>query len=158
MNKENITAMTETNNCPNYTEFDIPKTTIEIVSYVVKIPSDKPDEKWIIKTFENEDFLNTRENAFKTAIEARDKAKTYKGIQVILKYTETYSNGKSKRKSHKILTGWRMGTAKILPSLAVESSLLVAANKSFPKIVCSCENDEYLAVNQFFNTLYYFTF
>jgi hypothetical protein len=142
----------------NHTEFDIPKTIIEIISYVVKIPSDKPDEKWIVKTFKDEDFLNTRENAFKLAIKFRDKAKSYKGIQVILKYTETDSEGKRRRKSYKILSGWRMGSDKILPSLAYEASLLIAANKSFSKMVCSIENDDYICIDQLFNSLYYFTF
>lgn len=150
--------MVEKDNYVNYIEYDIPETIIEIVSYVVKIPSDKPDEKWIVKSFEVEDFLIARENAFRLAIESRDKAKSYKGIQVILKYTETDSEGKQRRKSYKILSGWRMGTYKILPSLVYEASLLIAANKSFPQMVCSVENDDYICVDQLFNSLYYFTF
>ena len=154
MNKENRTAMIEKE---IYKEFDIPETTVKIVSYTVKIRSTDEVEKWIVKTCKEEDFLVARENAFKLAIESRDKAKTYKGIQVLLKYSETNSEGKCKNKNHKILTGCRMGTNKILQSLSFESSLLLAANKTFPQMVCNSENNAYLCVYQFFNTLYYFT-
>jgi hypothetical protein len=150
--------MTETNNYSTLLEPTNRDTKIKIVSYVVKIPSDKPDQKWIIKTFEDEIILIARYIAFTTAIEARDKAETYKKIQVILKYTETDSEGKCKVKNHKILTGWRMGTHKILPSLANEATLLLAANIKFSKMVCSNENVDYLCVDQLFNTIYYFTF
>ena len=82
--------------------------------------------------------------------------KDYKGIQVILKYTEPGFSGKCRRKNYKILTGWRMGIYKILLSIAKETSLLIATNKILPQIVCSCENDEYRCANQFQQPIFFY--
>ena len=50
-----------------------------------------------------------------------------------------------------------MGTEKILPHLDFEANLLFKANTVFPEIQAQFENQNYLAVNQNYNTLYYFT-
>ena len=50
-----------------------------------------------------------------------------------------------------------MGTHKILPSLAFECQLLESANEKFPKMMTKFEGNEFLAVNQAYTSLYYFT-
>jgi len=130
---------------------------VKIISYTVKYPSTKKDEKWVVKTFEHDDFLEAREKAIELVKKQKEKNYEYKGIQLLLNYLEKNPEGKYKKKTHKILTGNRMGTNKILPSLAIECQLLESANEIFPKMVTKVEEKEFLAVNQAYISLYYFT-
>ena len=130
---------------------------IKINSYTVKAPSKKNDGKLLAITFEDENCLTARDKAVLQAKEYRTQINTYKGIQLIVNYLEENADGKYRKKKYKILTGWRMGTEKILPHLDFEANLLFKANTVFPEIQAQFENQNYLAVNQNYNTLYYFT-
>jgi len=140
------------NNLQKYLEI-IREVEVKIVSYTVQVPSQKVDKKFILKTFENKNFLIAREKSLILAKKHKEKTQRYNGIQVIINYDEKCPNGKYKRKSYKILTGSQMGSDKILNSLAYEGSLLIKAKKEFPKMLV---DEKYLCVNQLFNSLYYF--
>jgi hypothetical protein len=131
---------------------------IKITSYTVKAPSNKMTGKLIALTFEDEDCLIAREKAVQLAKEYRKQINNYKEIQLIINYVEKNAEGKYRKKKFKILTGWRMGTEKILPHLDFEANLLLKANTVFSKMQTQFENQIYLAINQNYNTLYYFTF
>jgi hypothetical protein len=131
---------------------------IKIISYTVKVPSNFKDGKLIAETFEDYDYLIARDKAVVFAKNHKAKINNYKGIQLILNYLEKNEEGKYRKMRYKILTGWRMGTEKIIPHLNEEASILLRAKKEFPKMKSEFENKHYIAVNQNFTSLYYFTF
>lgn len=131
---------------------------IKIISYTVKVPLNFEVGKLIAETFEDDDYLIARDKAVVFAKNQRAKINNYKEIQLILNYLEKNEEGKYRKKRYKILTGWRMGTAKIIPHLDTEASLLVRAKKDFPEMKSEFDNKYYLAVNQYFSSLYYFAF
>jgi hypothetical protein len=130
---------------------------IKINSYTVKAPKNNLNGDLITVTFEDDNFLIARDKAILLAKEYRKELNNYRGIQLILNYLEKNAEGKYRKKKYKILTGWRMGSEKILPHLDFEANLLIQTNTDFPVIETEFENHNYLAVNQNYITLYYFT-
>ncbi len=131
---------------------------IKSISYVLIVPSIYEDDKRIRYSFEDIDSLQARDSALNLALQQREKLKNYRGIQLTICYFEKNSNNKYRKKRFNILTGWRMGSEKILKHLNIENNILQNANVTFPKMVTDFENKEYLSVNQHFNSLNYFTF
>jgi hypothetical protein len=109
--------------------------------------------------FNDEDFLLAREHSVSLCLKLKNDFYTYKGIELILNYQRRNSKGVWVDKKHKILTGKRMGTAKILPSLNQEVLLLLNMGLVFPIDYVTNTNMEDLTfrVRLYPNSLYYFT-
>ena len=115
------------------------------------------NNKPTFRVFENIDILDAREEAVVFVKSVKEKLFTYKDIQLILNYSIKKANGKIVAKKFKILTGKKMGTNKILPSLSFEADLFSKAKINFPKIQTNFGDVDYILINQYFNSLYYFT-
>jgi hypothetical protein len=107
--------------------------------------------------FNDEDFLLAREHSVSLCLKLKNDFYTYKGIELILNYQRRNSKGVWVDKKHKILTGKRMGTVKILPSLNSEVILLLNMGLVFPIEFVTGLDEHTSRVRLYPNSLYYFT-
>ncbi len=116
----------------------------------IKVPASEFD-------FNDEDFLQAREHAVALALKIKKDKKSYNGIELILNYQRMNSKGIWVDKKYKILTGKRMGTDKILPSMREEVALLINMGMVFPIGYTHFNEEYYGQVNIYPTSMYYFT-
>jgi hypothetical protein len=107
--------------------------------------------------FKHDNILEAREEAVALALKIKKEAFSYKGIELILNYQRYNSRGEWKDKKYKILSGSKMGTDKILPSLREEAALIINMGRAFPMSYVNYNDKEYFKIRHYPNSLYYFT-
>ncbi len=107
--------------------------------------------------FNDLDFLLAREHAVSLCMKVKNEISTYKGIELTINYQRYNSKGVWVDKKYKILTGKRMGTVKILPSLNKEVLLLLNMGLVFPIEYVTGLDELTCRVRLYPNSLYYFT-
>lgn len=126
--------------------------TCSLKRYVVEL-----DGKRISQSFdcEHSNWLTARLNSIQFAEQLKKIGSSFFGIKVYVEYSPDSLLPKTER--HYLLSGERMHTEQVLSALHEEYNILQSANKDFEVMKCEFENKEYHAVDQKYNSLYYFT-